>query len=58
MAVSLLSRDEYRNVSLTCSDELPPVPLVPATKKFRAVYKFHEGSSSAVRKTIKMSALM
>jgi len=26
--------------------------------KFRAVYKFNEGSSSAVRKPIKMSALM
>jgi chromosome transmission fidelity protein 18 len=27
-------------------------------KRFRAIYKFNEGSSSAVRKTIKMSALM
>ena len=28
------------------------------TKSFRAVYKFNEGSSSAVRKTVKMNALM
>ncbi|WVQ78666.1 hypothetical protein IAT38_000753 [Cryptococcus sp. DSM 104549] len=30
----------------------------PPRKKFRAIYKFNEGSSSAVRKCIKMSALM
>jgi chromosome transmission fidelity protein 18 len=30
----------------------------PPKQKFRAVYKFNEGSSSAVRKPIKMSALM
>ena len=31
---------------------------LPALKKFRAVYKFHEGSSAAVRKNVKMSTLM
>ncbi|EIW66530.1 hypothetical protein TREMEDRAFT_34848, partial [Tremella mesenterica DSM 1558] len=36
------------------ADELEQPPI----KKFRALYKFHEGSSSAVRKNIKMSALM
>jgi len=30
----------------------------PPKQKFKAVYKFNEGSSSAVRKPIKMSALM
>jgi hypothetical protein len=30
----------------------------PAAKKFRAVYQFNEGSSAAVRKPIKMSAMM
>ncbi|OCF36301.1 hypothetical protein I316_02176 [Kwoniella heveanensis BCC8398] len=35
-----------------------PAPVEPPKKKFRALYKFHEGSSSAVRKNIKMSALM
>lgn len=34
------------------------VPVDEPVQKFRAVYKFNEGSSSAVRKTIKMSALM
>jgi hypothetical protein len=29
-----------------------------AIVKFRAVYKFHEGSSAAVRRGVKMSALM
>lgn len=36
----------------------PAAPAEPPQKRFRAVYKFHEGSSSAVRKTIKMSSLM
>ncbi|WWC60447.1 uncharacterized protein I303_103019 [Kwoniella dejecticola CBS 10117] len=36
----------------------PALPPEPPTKKFKAVYKFNEGSSSAVRKSIKMSALM
>jgi chromosome transmission fidelity protein 18 len=36
----------------------PAAPAEPPKKRFRAVYKFHEGSSSAVRKTIKMSSLM
>ncbi len=33
-------------------------PVEPAPKRFRAVYKFNEGSSSAVRQSVKMSALM
>ncbi|WVQ93642.1 hypothetical protein IAU59_000718 [Kwoniella sp. CBS 9459] len=36
----------------------PAPPPEPPKKKFKALYKFHEGSSSAVRKNIKMSALM
>ncbi|KAK6907495.1 hypothetical protein I203_101489 [Kwoniella mangroviensis CBS 8507] len=37
---------------------ISPVPAEPPVKKFRAVYKFNEGSSSAVRKNVKMSTLM
>lgn len=32
--------------------------LVANAKRFRAVYRFNEGSSSAVRKNVKMAALM
>ncbi|KAK4688524.1 chromosome transmission fidelity protein 18, partial [Tremellales sp. Uapishka_1] len=32
--------------------------LEPVKKKFRALYKFNEGSSSAVRQSVKMSTLM
>jgi hypothetical protein len=32
--------------------------VIEIRKKFRALYKFHEGSSSAVRKSVKMSTLM
>ncbi|WRT65827.1 uncharacterized protein IL334_002777 [Kwoniella shivajii] len=39
-------------------DNASPAPPEPPQKRFRAVYKFNEGSSSAVRKSIKMSALM
>jgi len=35
-----------------------PVVVEPIRKKFRAMYKFHEGSSSAVRRSVKMSTLM
>lgn len=35
-----------------------PTDELPVIKKFRAVYKFHEGSSAAVRKGVKMSTLM
>ncbi|WWC68500.1 uncharacterized protein I206_102429 [Kwoniella pini CBS 10737] len=34
------------------------LPIEPPIKKFKAIYKFNEGSSSAVRKSIKMSTLM
>ncbi|WWC88031.1 uncharacterized protein L201_002934 [Kwoniella dendrophila CBS 6074] len=37
---------------------ISPAPPEPPVKKFKALYKFNEGSSSAVRKSIKMSALM
>jgi chromosome transmission fidelity protein 18 len=30
----------------------------PPRKRFRAAYKFHEGSSCAVRKNVRMSTLM
>ncbi|WOO80484.1 Chromosome transmission fidelity protein 18 [Vanrija pseudolonga] len=35
----------------------PTLPQ-PTVKKFRSVYKFNEGSSAAVRKNVKMGALM
>lgn len=34
------------------------IPVPEAIVKFRAVYKFHEGSSAAVRRGVKMSSLM
>ncbi|KAL7419625.1 Chromosome transmission fidelity protein 18 [Cryptotrichosporon argae] len=36
----------------------PSLPAAPPAKRFRAVYKFHEGSSAAVRKSVKMRMLM
>ena len=33
-------------------------PVPEAIAKFRAVYKFHEGSSAAVRRGVKMSSMM
>ncbi|OWT35579.1 chromosome transmission fidelity protein 18 [Cryptococcus neoformans Bt1] len=33
-------------------------PQAPSKKKFRPIYKFNEGSLSAVRRSVKMSALM
>jgi chromosome transmission fidelity protein 18 len=38
--------------------DVPAIVVEPIRKKFRALYKFHEGSSSAVRKSVKMSTLM
>ena len=48
------SADLIRVVDDVFTESAPVQP----NKKFKAVYKFHEGSSSAVRKNIKMSALM
>jgi hypothetical protein len=65
--VSASGQDEEAEGKLTTSTytpslhrawaDSPALPLEPV-KTFRALYKFHEGSSSAVRKSIKMSTLM
>ncbi|WVW80294.1 hypothetical protein I302_102272 [Kwoniella bestiolae CBS 10118] len=53
ISVPLLRTDSANEGSIS-----PALPAEPPIKKFRAVYKFNEGSSSAVRKNVKMSALM
>lgn len=39
------------------ADAAAAAAAAPPRKKFRVVYKFHEGSSTAVRKPLKMAAL-
>ncbi|KAI9632791.1 P-loop containing nucleoside triphosphate hydrolase protein [Dioszegia hungarica] len=53
----LRPRTKLTRPALDPEAELSATPPPPA-KRFRAVYKFHEGSSSAVRKCIKMATLM
>lgn len=54
-----LIKEEHCTDSLRVDgDDFEMVSPPPPAKRFRAVYKFHEGSSSAVRKCIKMSTLM
>ncbi|WVR03696.1 hypothetical protein IAU60_000691 [Kwoniella sp. DSM 27419] len=46
------------SLSAVASMDGTTAPEEPQAKKFKALYKFNEGSSSAVRRSIKMSALM
>ncbi|RSH94825.1 hypothetical protein EHS25_004631 [Saitozyma podzolica] len=58
VATDFFGRTVKPVVPLDGDEEIETAPAEPPKKRFRAVYKFHEGSSSAVRKTIKMSSLM